>query len=50
LLKEVSQAEIAQALQQGACQESCNELLELTLSRGARDNVTVVVIDFNKLT
>ena len=50
LLKEVSQAEIARALQQGGCQESCDELLELALSRGARDNVTVVVIDFKKLT
>jgi serine/threonine protein phosphatase PrpC len=50
LLKEVSQPEIAQGLQRDGCQESCNELLELALTRGARDNVTVVVIDFNKLT
>jgi serine/threonine protein phosphatase PrpC len=50
LLKEVSQPEIAENMQTGSCQEVCNDLLELALERGARDNVTVIVIDFASAT
>jgi serine/threonine protein phosphatase PrpC len=50
LLKEVSQSEISQAMQQGSCQAVCDGLLEQALERGARDNVTIVVIDFTQST
>lgn len=49
LFKEVSEAEIAEHMQRGSCQELCQDLIELTLERGSRDNVTVVAVDFNKV-
>ena len=36
-------------MQRGSCQDVCHDLVELALERGARDNVTVVTIDFNKV-
>ena len=48
LYKELSEQEIAVQLQQGNCQEVCEQLLQLVLQRGARDNVTIIVIDFNE--
>lgn len=36
--------EIAAAMHHPGAQETCDGLIELTLSRGARDNVTVVVV------
>lgn len=49
LLKEVGEPEMARYMQQGSCQNVCQRLVELTLQRGARDNVTVVVVDFTQL-
>ena len=40
----VADNEIAEHLLQSGAQEACDHLIELTLSRGARDNVTVVVV------
>jgi protein phosphatase len=40
----VSDDEIAAHLAEADAQEACDRLIELTLSRGARDNVTVVVV------
>lgn len=47
LNKELSDTDIAGLLAQGDCQAACDSLVELTLERGSRDNVSVVVIDFN---
>lgn len=44
LYNEVSDSEIREALSAGDCQYSCRVLVERALSRGARDNVTVVVV------
>jgi protein phosphatase len=40
----VSDEEIAEMLQRPGAQEICDRLIELTLSRGAKDNVTVLVV------
>jgi protein phosphatase len=40
----VNDAEIAEHLAGPRAQQTCDRLIELTLSRGARDNVTVVVV------
>lgn len=40
----VSDEEIADFLQNYGAQEACDRLIELTLSRGAKDNVTVLVV------
>jgi protein phosphatase len=44
LYNEVSEEEIREALAVGDCKYSCDLLIERALARGARDNVTVVVI------
>ena len=44
LTEHVDEAEIAQVLRRGSAQECCNRLIALTLERGARDNVTVVIV------
>ncbi len=44
LYNEVSDEEIEEALAVGDCKYSCDLLIERALARGARDNVTVVVI------
>jgi type VI secretion system protein ImpM len=44
LTNEVKDEEIAAVLSQGCCEDSARELIELTLERGARDNVTVIVV------
>jgi protein phosphatase len=44
LYNEVSDGEIAEALATGDCRYSCRLLVERALARGARDNVTVVVV------
>ena len=46
LYKEVSDAEIAEHMKYGDCVTICRSLVALALERGARDNVTVVVIKF----
>ena len=50
LNKEVSDQEVAMILESGDCEEASQELVELTLERGARDNVTVAVIRFEATT
>lgn len=47
LFKEVMKHEIHELLGQGAPEEACNTLIELTLERGSRDNVTVIVVEAN---
>ena len=44
LINEVSSTEIATELIRGDCQQACDNLIELVLSREARDNVTLVVV------
>ena len=44
LTEHVEDAEMAQALAQMAPQAACDALVQLTLQRGARDNVTVLVV------
>jgi serine/threonine protein phosphatase PrpC len=46
LYKEVSEAEIERVLGEGDCAEVCRRLIEMARERGARDNVTVVVVHF----
>jgi protein phosphatase len=50
LIKEVSDDEVAAILDNYDCNEASEELVELTLERGARDNVTVAVIRFEATT
>jgi protein phosphatase len=50
LIKEVSNQEVAMILENSDCEEASQELVELTLERGARDNVTVAVIRFEATT
>jgi protein phosphatase len=50
LIKEVSNQEVAMILENSDCEEASKELVELTLERGARDNVTVAVIRFEATT
>jgi len=47
LTKHVTDLEIQDILDDETIQESCKELINLTLERGAVDNVTVIVIDIN---
>lgn len=44
LYNEVKDSEIRESLAVGDCQYSCDLLVERALARGARDNVTVVVV------
>ncbi len=46
LTREVSSGEIAEILGKRDCERSSRELIDLALSRGARDNVTVVVVRY----
>jgi protein phosphatase len=50
LTKEVSDDEVAAIIDDYDCEEASEELVELTLERGARDNVTVAVIRFEATT
>lgn len=50
LNKEVDEAELATILESLDCEEASRELVDLTLERGARDNVTVAVIRFEATT
>jgi len=47
LTKHVKDMEIQDILYKGTPQESCKTLINLTLERGAVDNVTAVIIDIN---
>jgi protein phosphatase len=44
LTEHVEDAEMAGILSRNSAQDSCNQLIDLTLERGARDNVTVLVV------
>ena len=44
LIKELEHEEIAELLKGADCEDSARRLIDLALDRGARDNVTVVVI------
>ena len=46
LTAHVTDDEIRDKLQEGSAQETCQSLIDLTLSRGGTDNVTVVVVQF----
>ena len=48
LTEHVDDAEILQAVEAGGAQAACDALLALTLTRGAHDNVTVVVVRCRK--
>jgi len=50
LNREVDDQELAEILDNYDCEEASHELVELTLERGARDNVTVAVIKFEATT
>jgi len=50
LNKEVDDNEVSEILAQYDCEEASRELVDLTLERGARDNVTVAVIKFEETT
>jgi protein phosphatase len=50
LNKEVDDTEVADILEHFDCDEASRELVDLTLERGARDNVTVAVIRFEATT
>ncbi len=49
LYKEINDREIAEQLKLGGCQEACDQLLKMTLLRGAPDNVTIIIIDFKSI-
>lgn len=44
LTEHVEDHEMAEALSRMGAQEACNALVALTLERGAKDNVTVLVV------
>ena len=48
LTEHVTDAEILTAVQAGSAQAACDALLALTLERGARDNVTVVIVRYRQ--
>jgi protein phosphatase len=50
LNKEVGEQELVTILESYDCKEASRELVDLTLERGARDNVTVAVIQFEATT
>lgn len=47
LTKHIVDFEFQDILQKGSAEETCKELTELTLSRGAGDNVTTIIIDID---
>ncbi len=47
LFKEVTKNEINELLARGTPEEACDTLIDLTLERGSRDNVTVIVVEAN---
>jgi protein phosphatase len=50
LINEVDEDELAPILEDFDCEEACQELVDLSLERGSRDNVTVTVIRFEATT
>ena len=50
LTAHVSDDEIRDNLQEGSARDACQSLIDLTLSRGGTDNVTVVIVQFRTAT
>lgn len=50
LPKHVSNREIENLLREGTAEQACKALIDLTLARGAQDNVTAIVIDIKSRT
>ena len=48
LTEHVQDDEILQAVGEAGAQEACDALLRLTLQRGARDNVTVIIVRYHE--
>lgn len=48
LTEHVADAEILQTVEAGGAQAACDALLALTLERGARDNVTIIVVRYRR--
>ena len=48
LTEHVADGEILQAVEAGSAQAACDSLLALTLKRGARDNVTIVIVRYRQ--
>jgi serine/threonine protein phosphatase PrpC len=48
LYKEVSEAEMRELVGKGSCEHASRALLDLALARGSRDNVTVIVTQFQE--
>jgi len=46
LYKELNETEIGRGVAQGNCEAACDGLIQTALARGARDNVTVIVVQF----
>ena len=46
LYREVSEQELLHHMRQGSCKSLVDTLLKLALERGARDNVSIVAVDF----
>lgn len=44
LTEHIEDSEMAEILARSTAQDACNRLVEMTLERGARDNVTVVIV------
>ncbi|MGA7801905.1 MAG: protein phosphatase 2C domain-containing protein [Gammaproteobacteria bacterium] len=49
LYKELSEQEIQDIMPRGNCADVCRALVSLALERGCRDNVTVVVVEFEEV-
>ncbi len=47
LTKHIVDTEFEEMLQKGSTEETCKELIDLTLSRGAGDNVTAILVDID---
>jgi serine/threonine protein phosphatase PrpC len=48
LTEHVADDEILRAVEETGAQQACNALLALTLQRGARDNVTVIIVRYHR--
>jgi protein phosphatase len=48
LTEHVAEPEILEAVEEAGAQQACNALLALTLQRGARDNVTVIIMRYSR--
>ncbi|OYW61261.1 MAG: serine/threonine protein phosphatase [Bosea sp. 12-68-7] len=48
LTEHVAEAEILEVAEERGAQQACSALLALTLQRGARDNVTVIIVRYSR--